>query len=275
MVSGFAKCAPDAPGWLKSGAPAGTFASPIRRLSSGAARVSGVGWRVGWLWGVPLAYRACLPKWRARDPYCRIITPDQGRVRPSSPSVSSGAAPSPRRGARPSGPGSGGDFLARPVCGWGAGAPAGATIRPRCRACARAVGDCSVVTQKHRQGTLRSTSGGCFRVTHREDCGRDPSKRRCDGVRIMPFMGRHAPRLRIVASRSEESGPSAPLSVYEPGGSRAIIAREVSPRGMGYAELVRRTTGLAAGPWPAARPPRPAPYVLTDSGPSRQRTDGI
>ncbi|CUW25649.1 hypothetical protein TUE45_00359 [Streptomyces reticuli] len=87
------------------------------------------------------------------------------------------------------------------------------------------------VTQKHRQSTLRSTSGGCLCVTHREDCGRVPSKRRCRGVRIMPIRGRHALRLRILTPRFQGPGLCAPLSVHEPGGSRVIAAREVSPRG--------------------------------------------
>lgn len=103
---------------------------------------------------------------------------------------------------------------------------------PAVVSCARAASRSGrTVTQKHRRNTLRSTSGGCLRVTHREDCGRVPSKRRCCRVRIMPIAGRHALRLRILTPRSQDPGPRAPLSFHEPGGSRAHAAREVSPRG--------------------------------------------
>ncbi len=203
VVSGITKCAPDAPCWLKSSVPAGTFASSVQRLSRDAAGARGVGWRVGQMWEVPPAYLASSPKRRARDSLCQIISPDQGRVRPAGPGVSRVAGSRSRSGARRSDLGPDGGFFAGPVCGRGVRAPARATIRPRFRGRARPVGDCPTVTQKHRQSTLRSTSGGCLRVTHREDCGRDPSKRRRDGLRIMPFVGRHAPRLRIVTSRSE------------------------------------------------------------------------
>ena len=150
-------------------------------------------------------------------------------------------------------------FPARAVYRCGAGAHAvRRSTGPGARGAARSG---RAVTQKHRQSTLRSTSGGCLLVTRREDCGRVSSKRRCRAARIMPIIGRHGLRLRIFTPRFGLPGVGASLSVQEPGGSRVIVAREVSPRGMGDVGLARHTTRLAAQPGPAVRPPRPAPHV--------------
>lgn len=89
------------------------------------------------------------------------------------------------------------------------------------------------VTQKHRQSTLRSTSGGCLCVTRREDCGRVPSKRRCLGVRIMPIVGRYALRLRI-------------LTPHEPRGSRVSSARDIA-EGDGHVGLRAARQGSLQG----------------------------
>jgi hypothetical protein len=138
-----------------------------------------------------------------------------------------------------------------------------------------------VVTQKHGRSTLRSTSRGCYPVTRREDCGRVPSKRRCSEVRIVPFLGQRGSGLRILSPRFKRSGPRTPLSVHEPGGSRALTAREVSPRGKCYAGLVRRKGGCRTGPWPAAQrrhPSRdvfPSSDVLRCSHPSWRRADAV
>lgn len=233
VVYGLFMCAPAAPGWPKPCASAdilGPARSRSRRVRAGVRVTAG---RVG---GGPVRRAARVATGPAAGPGCPLAE--------SSPLIRGSPASGPHRGA-----------AHRPACGRGADdcRPGIADrLSPRARFAARMPGHTRgrrsgrgsraragpeigrTVTQKHRQSTLRSTSGGCLCVTRREDCGRVPSKQRCLGVRIMPIVGRHALRLRI-------------LTPHEPGGSCVSRARELSPRGMGYVGSARRTTGVATG----------------------------
>ncbi len=240
-------CAPAAPGWPNPRASAAVL-GPARRRS-GRVR-GGMGVTAGRVGDGPVgrARRVVTVPGGASGVFPgRIITPDQGQSGHRVEQRDGG----PARGGRGASPRA---RFAGQTPGHTRGRRSGRGARAR-------AGPASgrVVTQKHRHSTLRSTSGGCLRVTRREDCGRVPSKRRCLGVRIMPIVGRHALRLRI-------------LTPHETGGPRVSIAREPSPRGMGYVGLARRTAGLATGPWPAAPRPRPSSHVLRPRRPGGGRT---
>lgn len=217
----------------------------------------------------------------------RIVTTVQARF--GQPVVPGGRAPSGRPGKRSTGSQASPWHLfprAR-FAGETPGHTRGRRSGRRLHVChgLRQIG--TTMTQKHRHSTLRSTSGGCLRVTHREDCGRVPSKRRCPGVcttlitgwHPLPTGGRkpHHGRAGAENTSSRTSFRTAGL------GARCRTGAGRVPRdrcaggiaeGMGYVGLARHTTGLAAGPWPAARSPRPASHVLRVMGPPPLRTDG-
>jgi hypothetical protein len=225
-------CAPVAPGWLNSCARAEVLGLPAperSRVGADGRATPAAGRRCG-----GAGRRACRGR-RGRP--CRSVPwpnhpPRSGAVRPPRRTVARNAGAWRPTGGRPVGQCPAANFFSRALGlrarrrgTRGGDDPAGVPCAQGAQRSGR------TVTQKHRLSTLRSTSGGCLPVTRREDCGRVPSKRRCRGVRIMAIAGRHALRLRILTPRSERPGPSAPLPFMSREGSRAIGAREVSPRG--------------------------------------------
>ncbi len=202
----------------------------------------------------------------------RIITPDQGRVRGHS-GHRCGAWGGDGRGVNDIPvSGTAADFLRTPGLRARRRGTRGG-VDPAVASCARgALASGRSVTQKHRQSTLRSTSGGCLCVTHREDCGRVPSKRRCCDCASCQSWG--GMRCDCVFSHRVSNGRGKRPAVRSRAGGvpRDRCAGGVA-EGMGYVGLACRTMGLAAGPGPAAQPPRPSPHVLRASGPPRRPTD--
>lgn len=209
----------------------------------------------------------------------RVAPPPRRRTQERSSVTSSSHL---RKGADrlPGRPGGAPTGRVRPVPGGPAGVPAGSIfyacgLRVRRRGTrgatfaraprAEAGRSGRAVTQKHRQSTLRSTSGGCLHVTRREDCGRVPSKPRCRAVRIMPIvggMGRDCVYSHLVSDDRDGGIAARPQAGRVP---REGCAGGIA-EGMGDVGLARHTSGLAVRPGPAVRPPRRAPHVLKAVG---------